>query len=58
MNLIRTENIFYKCHVIKIIMLRSPFYVFKNNFQKQTKDNGFVEVKIGGPCKILDKNVA
>ena len=28
--------------------LCSPFYVFKNTFQKQTNDNGAVEVKKGG----------
>ena len=35
------------------MMLRSLFYVFKNNFQKQTEteDNGSVEVKTGGPRK-------
>ena len=32
-------------------MLCSPFYVFKNIFQKQTKDNDSVEVKSGGLCK-------
>ena len=33
------------------IMLFSPFYGFKNNFQKQTNDKGPFDVKIGGPCK-------
>ena len=32
-------------------MLCSPFYGFKNSFQKQTNDNGPVDVKNGGPCK-------
>ena len=36
-------------------MLYSPFYVFKNNFQKQTNDNGSVEVKSGISVKILVK---
>ena len=31
-------------------MLCSPFYGFKNNFQKQT-NKGLVDVKSGGPCK-------
>ena len=35
------------------MMLCSPFYVFKNNFQRQTKDNGYIEVKFGGPCKMF-----
>ena len=33
------------------MMLCFAFYVFKNKFQKQTKDNGSVEVKSRGPCK-------
>ena len=32
-------------------MLCSPFYGFKNNFQKQTNDKGPFDVKSGGPCK-------
>ena len=33
------------------MMLCSPFYGFKNNFQKQTNDKGPVDVKSGGPFK-------
>ena len=42
------------------IMLCSPFYSFKNNFQKQANDKDPVDVmsKVGGPVKILGKNVA
>ena len=36
-------------------MLCSPFYGFKNNFQKQTNDKSPVDVK---SVKILGKNVA
>ena len=39
-------------------MLCSPFYGFKNNFQKQTNDKGPVDVKSRGPCKIFGKSVA
>ena len=54
--LIKIENIFCKCRTIQTkngikIMLFSPFYGFKNNFQKQTNDKGPFDVKIGGPCK-------
>ena len=33
------------------MMLCSPFYGFKNNFQNQPNYKGPVEVKSGGPCK-------
>ena len=41
-------------------MLCSPFYGFKNNFQKQTNDKDPVDVmsKVGDPVKILGKIVA
>ena len=40
-------------------MLYSPFYGFKNNFQKQINVKGPADVKSGGPCKnTQEKNVA
>ena len=33
------------------MMLCSPFYDFRNNFQKETNDKGPVDVISGGPCK-------
>ena len=54
--MIKIENIFYisNNHGINM-MLCSPFYGFKNNFQKQTNDKGPVDVKSGDPVKILGK---
>ena len=37
-------------------MLCSPFYGFKNNFQKQTNDKGPFDGKSGGLCKNIIEN--